>query len=299
LVAAESPRRKRTGTQSRSAGGAVARRQAGGERPAKRTSTGTKRVGPDARPRRIRPAEPPEETTEVPDSLSEEDSLELEEEDANYDMPESGVVPPGRGNADGMHTLDGNAARPVSRNLDPSQLYRGRARLALLRDLALGEWSDASIAQSVGVPTEIISDFRLTYSQEISEVRAALAGKLAIESAGLWISKRQNRLAELQQDYEDIDLVIDVMRENVDQLKHVSGADDIKSGDRFDMNMLLGSRRHQNLLRAKISILKAVSDELTSRQGTKDRAADEEAESRTVRYVITQEGGDDIIGSLT
>lgn len=199
---------------------------------------------------------------------------------------------------DGMHTMDGAAAKPVSRNLDPSQLYRGRARLALLKDLALNEWSDAAIAQSVGVPTEIITDFRLTYENEISEVRAALAGRLAVESAGLWISKKQNRLAELQQDFEDIDIVIDQMRENTQRfnLSLIDGTDNWKDGDAFDVNMLLGSRRHQNLLRSKLAILKSAADELAPSKRDKDSEADD---SKTVRYVIEQDNGkDDIVGAL-
>ncbi len=212
-------------------------------------------------------------------------------------------VPP-----DGMHTMDGRPAhipqappRPTSRNLDPSQLYRGRARMALLRDLAMGEWSDRSIADSVGVPVEIITDFRETYENEIQEVRAALAGQLAIESAGLWISKRHNRISELQSDFEDIDLVIDVMRKNTRQKLEenalTSGSDSMVKGDVFDTDLLLGSRRHQNLLRSKIAILKAVADEYAP-----NRQKKEDQEDNTIRYVIESDGaGDstDILESLT
>ena len=204
--------------------------------------------------------------------------------------------------ADGMHNMAAptRPAPPRRRNLDPSQLYRGRTRMALLRDLAMGEWSDASIAASVGVPTEIITDFRESYPDEIQEVRAALAGQLAIESAGLWISKKQNRLAELQEDFEDIDQVIDLMRKNTEeQLKAtMDGSDSLQKGDTFDTNLLLGSRRHQNLLRSKIAILKAVADELTPTKGQPDARPEGD---NTVRYVIESdtEDGDEIIGALT
>lgn len=240
-------------------------------------------------------------------------------------MPDSGVVPPV---ADGMHTMDGQAAVPITmgsdpvdpdesgqrvhgdhdglppmqaryrRNMDPTQIYRGRNRLALIRDLAMGEWTDASIAQSIGVPYDVIVDFRLTYETEISEVRLALANQLAIESAGMWISKRQNRIAEMQEDYEDIDLVLAVMRENTrTHLKvGMDGSDSQVRGDVFDTNMLLGSRRHQNLLRSKLAIMKAVSDELSPR----NKEENKEDDSRTIRYVIEQDGeSDDIISSLT
>lgn len=271
----------------------------------------------------------------APDDLDEQIQEELAEEFENIrdakdfgrerttrrsrSMPDSGIVPPGSGPDGGMHTMDGQPAIPVSdtvtgedtsggglppvqakyrRNMDPSQIYRGRSRLALIRDLAMGEWSDSSIAQSIGVPYDVIVDFRQTYETEINEVKLALASQLAIESAGMWISKRQNRIAEMQEDYEDIDLVLAVMRENTKIHLQVGmdGSDSQIKGDVFDTNMLLGSRRHQNLLRSKLAILKAVSDELSPR----NKDDDSKDESSSIRYVIEQDGGsDDIIGSLT
>jgi hypothetical protein len=172
--------------------------------------------------------------------------------------------------------------------------------MALLRDLAMGEWSTRSIADSVGVPVEIIDDFKETYEHEISEVRSALQGQLAIESAGLWISKKHNRIAELQEDYEDIDLVIDVMRKNtktrLEENSITQGSDSMVKGDTFDTDMLLGSRRHQNLLRAKIAVLKAVADEYSP---SKTRKEDQEQDQNNIHYVIEQDNGDDILESLT
>lgn len=238
--------------------------------------------------------------------------------------PASGVVePPPPDDNYGLHTMDGKPLpqpadtgpedpfagdeedeelAPVQakyrRNLDSREIYRGRTRLALIRDLAMGEWSDSAIAQSIGVPLDIVTDFRQTYEHEIQEVSSALAGQLAIESAGMWISKRQNRIAELQEDFEDIDLVLAVMRENTKIMLHngIDGSDSQMRGDAFDTNLLLGSRRHQNLLRSKIAILKAVADELAPRN--RDDSAEDN--TNTIRYVIEQDGtGDDIIGSLT
>lgn len=242
-------------------------------------------------PKKPRPPRPP--------SGEEEELLEFMDGSMDGSTERIPSVPDDISELDGMHTMDGVRARPTSRNLDPSQLYRGRARLALLRDLALNEWSDSAIAQSVGVPAEIITDFRLTYESEIAEVRASLAGQLAIESAGLWISKKYNRLAEMQQDFEDIDVVIDAMREKTKlyDLQKIHGGDDIRTGDAFDVNMLLGSRRHQNLLRAKISLLKAVADELAQRGQNKE---DDAKKDNQIRYVILQEDGDDdILRSLS
>jgi hypothetical protein len=263
-------------------------------------STTTEQHTEPARHRRlVRPSPAQQHTATRSDNAdSDADDLADFEADVRSDAEKSG-----------MHTMDGKPAapvlpaRPVSRNLDPSQLYRGRTRMALLRDLAMGEWTHSSIANSVGVPTEIIDDFAETYEVEITEVRTALAGQLAIESAGLWISKKYNRLGELQSDFEDIDVVIDVMRKNtkvkIEQNALSSGSDSMVKGDTFDTDLLLGSRRHQNLLRSKIAILKAVADELAPRNN-KDK--EEKDETAQIRYVIEQDPGtpgDDIIGALT
>lgn len=261
------------------------------------TTPAVRRKAPVRKP--VRKVHQEEVPGNVPEDVSDADLADLEAEFTPEAEPDADTPDP-----DGMHTMDGKAAqgkpRPVSRNLAPSQLYRGRAKMALLRDLAMGEWTDATIARSVGVPTVVIQDFRETYEHEINEVRLALAGQLAVESSGLWISKQYNRLAEMQQDFEDIDFVIDVMRENTKTslMQDMDGSDSMVKGDTFDTNMLLGSRRHQNLLRSKLALLKSVADELDPRRKSKDSEQDE---GNTVKYVITSDAtdGDDILQALT
>jgi hypothetical protein len=158
--------------------------------------------------------------------------------------------------------------RPVT------ELFRGKQRLQLIRDLAMGEWTVASIAKQYKVDTRDIVEFQDTFAHEISEVSAALAGQLAIDSAGLWISKRQNRLAELQADFEEIEGVIQKMRD-----------DDYYATDNDGSN--LGSRRHRFLVKAKIDILKAAAEELSPRNTGQYGAADD---PNVVHYVIETGG---------
>src|ERR1043165_4636324 len=91
-------------------------------------------------------------------------------------------------------------------------LLRGRVRLALIRDLAMGEWSYAEIGRQIGATTHEIAEFAKAEADAINEVKAALAGKLAVESAGLWISKKQNRVAELEAMYADGVAVLNHLR---------------------------------------------------------------------------------------
>lgn len=154
------------------------------------------------------------------------------------------------------------AAGPAPVHL--SDIYRGWPKLGLIRDLAFGEFSHAQIAQDLGCKTSDVAEFASQHEDEILEVRSALAGKLAIETAGLWIAKRQNRLAEYQADVEDLNQYIAELRER--------GA--------------LGTVPHREALKSKVVMLKAVADELTPRGALAVRAAKGEDDKNVVRYVI-------------
>lgn len=161
-----------------------------------------------------------------------------------------------------------------------SDVYRGHGRLTLIRDLALGEFTYVEIARRYGLDSRDIETFSQDFEKDIAEVRAALAGHLAIESAGLWVAKKQNRLAELQDDIEDCNMAIAQMR------VMPVGNDGYESG--------LGSRRHMNIARTKLNALVAVANELgpiEKRQGEDDRG------KNMIHYVI--EADDTIRGGLT
>jgi hypothetical protein len=140
---------------------------------------------------------------------------------------------------------------------------RGRIRLALLRDLAIGE-DRKLLAQHLGVKISDIKSFELANAREISQVVAELAGKLASETAGLWSSKKHNRIAELQQSHEDLELVLTFLR-----------------GKGVDDGAGLGSRRHFNTLRGQIAVLAAIADEMEPRRGQPTFDGD-----KPTRYVI-------------
>jgi hypothetical protein len=129
----------------------------------------------------------------------------------------------------------------------------------------MGEWDHRSLAQQLGVKAADIRAFAEANQQEISEVSAALAGKLAIETAGAWITKRQNRIAEMQDDYEDYTQVLELLRSK--------GVED-GSG--------LGSRRHATVTRARLALLAAVADEVEPRRGQPTQTDG----AAPVRYII-------------
>lgn len=171
------------------------------------------------------------------------------------------------------------ASLHVLHQLPSEVLYRGRARLTLIRDIAMGEWSNRELADQVGVTTEAIAAFAAEHADEISEVRAALAGQLAIETAGLWVTKKQNRLAEMQQDIEDCEAILNVMRGQ--GVSHKAAYD---ATEEIDFGPGLGTRRHFNLMKTKLALLRAVADEVSPRAANQKGPDDEEHTS--VNFVV-------------
>lgn len=83
-------------------------------------------------------------------------------------------------------------------------LSRGRTKVFLLRELAMGAVSKGTLAERLGVSVMAISVFEKRHAAEIALVRADLENKWA----GLWIAEKRDRLAELQQMYEDNDVLL-------------------------------------------------------------------------------------------
>jgi predicted RecB family endonuclease len=145
----------------------------------------------------------------------------------------------------------------------------------------MGEWSTREIAEQLGVEHTDILMFQEENVSDIAEVKAALTGQLAIETAGLWVAKKHNRIAEMQEDIEDINDILKTMREQ--GLARVTNSD-------------LGTKRHYNLLRGKLALLRNVADELDARvlpPGSKPGDGDD---TNVVHYVIE---ADDITSAIT
>jgi len=103
-------------------------------------------------------------------------------------------------------------------------------RLRLQRELAAGEKTYEELALEFDVTEDTISNFSKRYKLEIETIRRELAD----EFAGLWIAKKEARLAEFQQDVEDIN-------------------DAVEAGDEDDWS---------KLLRVKHTALRYVAEEL-------------------------------------
>lgn len=144
-----------------------------------------------------------------------------------------------------MEANGSSRARPKLRSVPGHQLpvpvqIRGRIKLALIRDLAMGEWDETSLARRYDLATEEVRSFKLGHQDEINEVSQALSGHLAIETAGLWIAKKNERLAEYQQEIDDITEALEDLR---------------NSGVPW-------SRAHRDMIRARLDLYRQAADEL-------------------------------------
>jgi hypothetical protein len=104
----------------------------------------------------------------------------------------------------------------------------------------MGEHNHDTLAKRYGTTLLGIRTFAEYYDEEIIEVSAALSGTLSIETAGLWATRKQARLAELQQGIDDIDVALDSMRE---------------SGTAW-------SRAHRDMFRARLDLYRQIAEEL-------------------------------------
>lgn len=141
---------------------------------------------------------------------------------------------------------------------------RGRVRIRLLRDLAMGEWTPKSLAARYGVSMSAIVAFSEKYADDVAEVGAALSGTLNVETAGIWAARKQERLAELQQGIDDIDATLDELREQ---------------GIKW-------SRAHRDMFRARLELYRMIADELGAYP---QRQAPPVRTGNTVTYVIETE----------
>lgn len=146
-------------------------------------------------------------------------------------------------------------------------LFRGRQRLMLISGLAMGEWSHEELAAQNRVCPQDIRDFAEEFSREIQEVAQALAGHLSIETAGIWVTKKQHRMAEYQAEIEEIDQYLAELREK---------------GLRW-------SRSHRDMLRARMDLYRQVADEVGAYP---QRQAAPVRQGTSVHYIIDTEDSD-------
>lgn len=83
-------------------------------------------------------------------------------------------------------------------------LERGHVRARLVRELATGEHSQAELARRHGCSRQAVSDFARRHAERIADV----AGRLDDEFAALWVASKVARLAEYQQDIEDVEALL-------------------------------------------------------------------------------------------
>jgi hypothetical protein len=136
----------------------------------------------------------------------------------------------------------------------------------------MGEWSHESLSTATGVSREEIAAFADEHATAIAEVRQALAGQLQRETAGLWITKKQFRIAELQGMYEM----------NQEALEEIEEMDAKRAAIGW-------SRARKDLFKTQMDLLRQVADELGA---FPQRAQQPARTGQTVHYVIETDAED-------
>ncbi len=78
---------------------------------------------------------------------------------------------------------------------------RGRRRLSILTDLASGDYTNVALAEKYGVSHTTIGNYAEKYRDRIETIRQDVTNELA----GLWVAQKKNRLAEYEQQIEDLE----------------------------------------------------------------------------------------------
>lgn len=145
--------------------------------------------------------------------------------------------------------------------------FRGYQALQLMYDIAQADWSFRELSDATGLSVADIQQFADEHAREIEECRKSLLNQLARETAGLWITDKASRIAELQTMYEDARGIHDALNSPAPSW----------------------SRSHKDIIKARLDILRHVADELGAMP---QRAAQPARTGTTVHYVIETDAGD-------
>jgi hypothetical protein len=145
----------------------------------------------------------------------------------------------------------------------------GRKWLELCYDIAQGDWNFTELADATGLSLSDIRQFADDNAKEIQECRMALLNQLASEAAGLWISDKKKRIAELQGMYEQTEAVLYMFN--------------------GDGQAPTWSKAHKDIIHTAMGLLRQVADEV----GAYPQRAQQPARTgSTVHYVIETEPDD-------
>jgi hypothetical protein len=132
---------------------------------------------------------------------------------------------------------------------------RGRERLALVHALAANDQSADQLAEQFGRTEPTVHQFAMRNRAEIAEARRQMAG----EFSGLWIARKEARLAEYQQKYDDIDVTLSEHDETVRAL--LAGAED-KAERRRLFSSLLSHADVNRYVLTQLRILASTAEEM-------------------------------------
>jgi hypothetical protein len=174
----------------------------------------------------------------------------------------------------------GGSSRGAGSRAAASLNIRGHRWVELCVHIAIGDKNDSQIKRAYGLSAEQLQEFVVDNADRIAEIAQAIEKAEGKNVAGLWITKKPSRLAELQSDVEDINSLIDGCRDEDGQLDPVS------------LLGLLDNKAYMNLVRMKRALLASVADEIDGPRRQIEVPTDER---KIVSYLIDMgESGDSL-----
>jgi hypothetical protein len=154
----------------------------------------------------------------------------------------------------------------------PAWTYtHGHQWVELCTDIAKGEATDAHYKRRYNLTPKQVQAFAVEYADQIAEIGQAIARSQDKAVAGLWVTKKQARLAELQADVEDVQSLIDECRDESGKLNVIS------------IMAIIENKQYLNLVRIKRALLSSVADEIDGPRRQVEVPVDER---KVVSYII-------------
>jgi hypothetical protein len=132
---------------------------------------------------------------------------------------------------------------------------RGRERLALVHDLAAADQTHDQLAEKYDRHSQAIAGFVMRNRAEIAEARRQMAG----EFSGLWIARKEARIAEYQQKYDDLDVTLS---EHDDAVRALLSVAEDKVERRRLFSALLSHADVNRYVTTQLRILASTAEEL-------------------------------------
>ena len=129
---------------------------------------------------------------------------------------------------------------------------------SLIQNMAVGDRTDAALAEEFGVEVQTVAAFRMRHKADIQAVVAGMADKFG----HIWASRKENRIRVLVERHEQIQELIDAIREDARQATESLRALAEKTGEEYAGEVLVNGPEFRAYSRDQQKILRDIAEEM-------------------------------------